>query len=210
MHLIWLTALLLGIVPASIKPPANPPSPLAAYSAEWNKPAYLRCNTAAQTPYLSQTEKEVIYILNLARINPPLFARTVVARYPDLGGSSYLRNSDYYKSLLDTMARVKPLPLLMPDKTLFESARCHAVEAGRTGYVGHDRTTADCEKLERFSGECCQYGYSRPLQIVMSLLIDENVPSLGHRKLLLSRFGKAGVSVQPHSDYGTNTVIDLD
>jgi uncharacterized protein YkwD len=210
MHLIWLTTLLLGMAPVPHGAPTIPPSPLALYSPEWNKPEYLRCNTAAQAPYLSQAEKEVIYILNLVRVNPPLFARTVVARYPELGGSQYLKNSDYYKSLLDTLAKVKPLPLLLPEKTLFESARCHAAESGKTGYVGHDRTTAACEKLERYSGECCQYGYSRPLQIVMSLLIDEGVPSLGHRKILLSGFSRVGVSVQPHSGYGTNTVIDLD
>jgi len=45
---------------------------------------------------------------------------------------------------------------------------------------------------------------------VISLLIDENVHSLGHRKIMLSNeYTLIGVSLQPHINYGTNTVLDF-
>jgi uncharacterized protein YkwD len=44
----------------------------------------------------------------------------------------------------------------------------------------------------------------------MSLLIDEGVKSLGHRRICLSaRYTAVGISTQAHSDYGTNTVMDF-
>ena len=58
-------------------------SPLGLYSPAWNDARYLTCNTAANTGYMSAGEKEVIYILNMARMNPALFANTVVKQYPN-------------------------------------------------------------------------------------------------------------------------------
>ena len=54
-----------------------PVSPLAAYSTDWNDIKYLACNTAATARYLTEEEKKTIYILNMARMNPVLFANTV-------------------------------------------------------------------------------------------------------------------------------------
>lgn len=185
-------------------------SPLAAYSAEWNNPKYLKCNTAIHASYLTPAEKEIIYILNLIRMNPVLFANTVVKNYPQKSGEGYLVNSDYYKSLLDTLKKIRPrTQLLMPDQSCFNSAKCHALYSGATGYVGHERSTAECKAKEFFNAECCDYGHNNPLDIVMSLLIDEGVPSLGHREACLGFYKKIGVSVQTHQRYGFNAVLDF-
>ena len=45
------------------------------------------------------------------------------------------------------------------------------------------------------------------LSILMALLIDQNVSSLGHRFLCLSEYGRLGVSIQPHTGYGYNAVL---
>jgi hypothetical protein len=47
------------------------------------------------------------------------------------------------------------------------------------------------------------------LEIVLQLLIDEDVPSLGHRRILLEKYQTIGVSIQPHSHYGFNAVLDF-
>ena len=184
-------------------------SPLAVFSSEWNKPQYLVCNTAANTDYLSENEKTVIYILNLARMNPPLFAQTVVKAYPDYSGNARLLQSDYYIGLLAFLKNKIPLPRLYPERSLFESARCHAETSGKTGYIGHNRRSKDCKDIETFMGECCQYGFQDPLSIVMDLLIDEGVPSLGHRIILFKPHTQIGVSIQPHKKYRWNAVLDL-
>lgn len=184
-------------------------SPLAVYSAEWEKTEYQKCNTAKNTAYFTKDEKEVIWILNMARSNPTLFAKTVVKNYPDSTGQFRLKNIAEYKSLLTTLEKTKKLTMLVPDSLGWISAKCHAISSGLAGYVGHDRQGDFCKEKIFFNAECCDYGNNDPLDIIMNLLIDEDVPSLGHRDILLTDYNKVGVSIQPHKTYGYNTVIDF-
>jgi uncharacterized protein YkwD len=190
-------------------PAIDEASPLTIFSAEWDKPEYRVCNTAAEVTYLSEKEKQIIYILNMARMNPALFAKSVVMQYPEYSGEESLKQSDYFRSLLEFLKNKKTMPLLTPEKTLFESAKCHAESSGSSGYVGHNRQTAACRSVETFMGECCQYGYADPISIVLDLLIDEGVPSLGHRIILFKPHTQIGVSLQPHKKYRWNAVLDL-
>jgi hypothetical protein len=75
--------------------------------------------------------------------------------------------------------------------------------------VGHERKTQDSKLKKHYYGECCDYGHNDALEIVLSLLIDEGIPSLGHRDVCLSNYVKLGVAIQPHKRYGTNTVLDF-
>lgn len=185
-------------------------SPLATYSNAWNDIKYSKCNTAANASYLSSDEKEIIYILNLIRTNPVLFCNTVLKKYPAASGKGYLTDDKfYYQSLVNTLAKMQPINILTPDKACFESAKSHALSSGINGYVGHKRITVGSENKKTYNGECCDYGNSDPLEIVLSLLIDEGVPSLGHRNLILNSYNKVGVSIKPHKKYGTNAVIDF-
>jgi hypothetical protein len=185
-------------------------SPLAIYSSEWNNIKYSKCNTAVNAPYLRKSEKDVIYILNLIRSYPALFAKTVLKKYPALSGNGYLANDTYYfKSLVDTLLLLQPMQMLYADKPCFISAKSHAYQSGITGYVGHERKAADSKLKKHYYGECCDYGHNDALEIVLSLLIDEGIPSLGHRDVCLSNYTKLGVSIQPHKKYGTNTVLDF-
>ncbi len=191
-----------------IKPAADT-SPLAEFSNEWNDAKYLKCNTAENTSYLSKDEKDLIYILNLLHTDPKLFANTVVTKYPSFMKQPNLKEIAEYRSLLDTLRKIKSLPLLYPDSLCFESAKCHAISSGNRGYVGHERQTNECKTKKYHWGECCQYGYKEALPILMALLIDQYVPSLGHRFLCLSSYNKIGISIQPHKSYGYNAVLDF-
>ena len=185
-------------------------SPLATYSNAWNDTKYSKCNTAADIAYMSSDKKEVIYILNLIRTDPALFSRTVLKKYPSVSRKSRLVNDEYYyQSLVKTLNNMQPVNILVPDRSCFESAQCHASSSGASGYAGHKRTNSNCQTKKTYNGECCDYGQSEPLEIVLSLLIDEGVPSLGHRNIILSPYNKVGVSIQPHKKYRTNTVIDF-
>jgi len=185
-------------------------SPLASYSNVWNDIKYSTCNTAVNAAYLSKDEKDVIYILNLLRAYPVLFVETVLKNYPSMSGNDHLaEDSFYFISLVNSLEKMEPLNILYPDKACFESARCHAYTSGITGYVGHARKTKDCKTKKHFYGECADYGHSDPLDIVLSLLIDEGIPSLGHRLVCLSSYTKLGVSIQPHRIYGRNAVLDF-
>ena len=148
--------------------------------------------------YMTEKEKEVIHYLNLARMYPKWFVYFFL-KHP---------TTENEKSLYKTMMEMKTIPEpLKPSKDLFESAKCHAISSGKVGYVGHDRI-AGCKS--NFRGECCDYGVYAPAQIVLSLLVDEGVPSLGHRFICLSDgFQSVGISIQPHKNYGTNCVLDF-
>ncbi|MCX6268067.1 MAG: CAP domain-containing protein [Bacteroidetes bacterium] len=165
----------------------------------WNRPEYVIANSAQNEDYLTQEEKMVYYYLNLVRLNPALFAKTYLGD---------LRHSKgyYEESLWMELQTLKPLPVLKPNRKLFESAQCHATQSGMTGYIGHDRTKC----AAYFAGECCHYGPSDPMEVVRGLLIDHDVSSLGHRKTCLNpRYTELGVSIQPHKSYIRNAVLDF-
>jgi hypothetical protein len=44
------------------------------YQNQWNLPRYDSAKSAANATYLTDTEKRIIYYLNLVRLNPELFA----------------------------------------------------------------------------------------------------------------------------------------
>jgi len=185
-------------------------SPLASYGKIWNDKKYSIYNTAANTPYLSKAEKEVIYILNLIRANPVLFTKTVLLKYPVVSGNGYLaEDSFYFISLVNRLKKMEPLGILYPDDKCFESAKYHAIASGIAGYVGHERKTKGSKAKKYYNAECCDYGNTDPLEIVLSLLIDEGIPSLSHRDIFLSSYTKIAVSIQPHKKYGTNAVFDF-
>jgi uncharacterized protein YkwD len=112
----------------------------------------------------------------------------------------------YLLTLADYMLNMHPRNAVKPEKKLFESAKCHAISSGKEGYTGHSRLKG-C--TANFSGECCSYGVSNPLGVVLQLLIDEGVSSLGHRYICLGWYEECGISIQPHTGYGTNVVLDF-
>ena len=48
------------------------------YLSSWPEDELVKANTAIYEPYLSLEEKKVFFILNLARINPKLFDKTIL------------------------------------------------------------------------------------------------------------------------------------
>lgn len=197
-------------------PPANTAahatrdqSPLAVFDKSWNDPTYAACNTAADAPFMNDKEKELIYVLNLARRYPAQFANTVVKKYPAWSHNPKMAQTDHYGSLLRTMHKLPQSTILYPDRQCYASAQCHAASAGSKGYVGHDRISAACRENKHYMGECCDYGHGEPIDIVMALLVDEGVPNLGHRLICFSTYNKIGVSIAPHREYGNNAVLDF-
>jgi uncharacterized protein YkwD len=154
----------------------------------------------------SQTaeEKRVIELCNIARTEPKRFADEYAAPWIDSTG----KKTAYTNSLLRTLRSMKPVGALAFNETLKETAATHAKKSGNTGAVGHNG------KKQRFKqsgftywGENCSYGYDDAMDIVMQLLIDQNIKSLGHRKNILNpKFTHIGVSIHTHRKYNWNCV----
>ena len=157
---------------------------------EWNDAKYNKANTAKNENYLTIEEKYIFYYLNLARLNPKLFAKTYLKQYIE---SNYFNKSDnktYVETLIATLNSMEPKEILSPSERLYLLADCWAIEGGKLGVVTHDRTSG-CSS--GYSAECIDFGYNKGLTIVLRLLIDKGVPSLGHRKICLAGFKKLGL-----------------
>lgn len=159
--------------------------------------------------FATRLEKDVYHYLNYARTRPYEFCEKFVIPQWD-------KSNKFENSLVATLQSMEPVDPVLPDYNGYQSAYCHARTSGLTGYVGHSRqkdpkTGKVCEK--QFWGECCSYGSygsDAGLAVILQLLIDEGVESLGHRKICLSSgYSLVGISLQYHKKYGYNCVLDF-
>ena len=164
-------------------------------------------NTAKSISYLTEIEKDAILYLNLARLFPQLFVSVVLENYkgPD-NFSKIERNNSYYLSLKNKLSKLKSCEALQFEAKLYENAKCFAKETGDKGGEGHQRKI--CPK-ENFA-ECVSYGMVSGKDIAMQWLLDDGVPSLGHRAIVLdSTYHKIGLSVHPHKKWETCAVAEI-
>jgi uncharacterized protein YkwD len=208
--------------PAAPAAPAAKPSP----SPRW-KPEVV--DTAAGAAYLSAVEQQVIQELNKARTDPPAYAREYLlplrslfhGKLLEYPGEVAIQTNEGVAALeeaIRVLSAAAPLPPLSPAKGITQAARAHAADQGKTGATGHtgaDRSTLP-DRLNRFgrwskaAGENIDYGNADARRIVPAFLIDDGVPSRGHRTNLMSGdFAMVGVAVGPHPLYGHMCVMDF-
>jgi len=174
----------------------------------WNDLVIETTNTAKNTSYLTNEEKNIIWLCNLARFDGDLFSKTFLKEYIE---KNQIKYTPYVKSLFSDLMKTKNEDLFKPDKRIYGLAKEHAVWSGKKGKTGHKKfqDRAKRSKHSKFA-ENAQYGYFMANDIVMDLLIDEGIQSLGHRKNILSPLYKyIGVSIQPHKVYKYNCVMDF-
>ncbi len=179
---------------------------------KWKPEEIALASNFSKVTYMDSTEKEILYYINLARINPKLFCATYLQEYIDL--KQLDRSNSYLKSLIANLNDCKPRNQLYPDSNLHEMAINHAHSMGEKGLIGHNGFENRAKKYLNgkfgMTGENCDYGNEYAIDIFMSLLIDQDVPSLGHRfNLLTYDFTSVGISIQPHKKYGVNCVMDF-
>jgi uncharacterized protein YkwD len=183
----------------------------------WNLPAL---NTAKNAVYLKELEKQVILELNKVRSDPPRYAKALLsqrkyyegrilsypAETPILTQEGVKAFDEGYQFLL----KARSASPLIPRVGLTRAARDHALDQGKTGQTGHggaDHSDVST-RANRYGkwrgriGENIQYGHASAPRIVSSLLIDDGVPSRGHRKIILGPlFRYVGVAFGPHPKF---------
>lgn len=179
----------------------------------WNKGILAKANSARNNEDLSFQEKKVVFYINLARINGPLFSETYLKDYME---DVRIPKNKYYRSLVKTLKEQEILSPLQPQSDLIKEAMKHAKEMGRTGKKGHrsanHKSFEERTKKLRFKykkvKENNQYGYPDALSIVIDLLIDDDKESLIHRRTLLHEDLKyVGVGLRAHKKYQVNTSL---
>lgn len=179
----------------------------------WDADIVLRANSAEDVTYMTDDEKKVIFYINLCRMQPRLFTKTILKSYLD--DNPGMATNPYVISLIADLKSSKPRHPLQPDKDLYANAEKWAVETGKSGETGHGdfnkRFKNFLRKNNVMVGENCDYGYNDPLTIVLDLLIDEGIEDLGHRRnILAAGYNNIGVSIKPHNGYEWDCVMDFE
>lgn len=187
---------------------------ISSLNNDWTSEEKLKATSNSAESKMSAIEKEVMYYINLVRINPSKFEKEVLQPY--LQGKKISRK--YVSSLKKELKNLKPLTELKHTQKLFEFAKHHAKTTGKIGKVGHKSVLFKSYKsrskklLQTYSnvGENIQYGYNDGELIVLDLLIDEGIKDLGHRRNILNKdFEYIGISIQNHKKYNHNCVIEF-
>lgn len=188
-----------------------------------------KIDTTTKADYLNKLEKDIIIELNKVRTNPQLYAKTIVAevekyydgnllKYP---GEINLRTTEgisAVKECYEVLLKAKPVSVLYPAKGLSLSAKDLVNDQSVSGGVGHTASDGSTPKTRilRYGkyislwGENIYYGSNIAQRVVLFLLIDDGVPSRGHREnILLKDFKVVGVSCGKHKKYEYMCVMDF-
>lgn len=173
----------------------------------WTSAQLEKANTGRDIASLTPVEKETILYINLCRLYPKDFLKyEVVNYYGSEKYENYLKNSTYRESLMKLLSTMQPVNALYFDLDTYTGAKCFAKEQGEAGTIGHSRKTCKAD----YDAECCSYGMDTGRDIAMQLLIDDDVPSLGHRLICLDKaYTKVGVSLQPHKKWDVVAVLNF-
>lgn len=181
----------------------------------WPDSTLAKANSARDVGYMSAEEKEAIYYMNLVRINPSLFSETFLKDFLKEKG---IKKDKEVKGLMDELEKTDKMNVLRPNEQLTAFARAHANDMGQSGRTGHNASDgatfrSRIEPLQaQFSAinENCNYGNEKGIDAVIDLLIDRNVPNLGHRKNILdAEMELVGVAIEPHKRWRFNCVQDF-
>lgn len=174
-------------------------------------------------------EAQVLAEINEARMHPARYAARLrayranyhgrVVREP--GDEIGVQTNEGVAALDEAIAYVerrKPLRPLSPNSRLARSAARLAQGEGPTGIVGHigpDGLTP-AQRMKQagvwagITEENISFGQSTAEAVVRQLIIDDGVPSRGHRTSIFEPgLSAAGVSCGPHVRYGWMCVLDF-
>jgi len=188
-----------------------------------------KLDTAISIDYLTNTEKNTILEINKVRANPKKYAELYLEpRLKYYSGKDYITGSGtmvtnegrkVVEECISFLKRHSALNVLNPEISLYNLAKNHVETQGPTGKTGHESPSGDSFKVRasRFIGnsmhgygENISYGSTSAREIVIQLLVDDGVPSRGHRKNIMNNmFNSIGVSYGKHKQYGSMCVVDF-
>jgi uncharacterized protein YkwD len=173
----------------------------------WTAEEIAAANTARNCTFMDSTERDIVKYCNLARLYPKKFARLEVQNYiGSVEQPDQYRNSENKRSLILDLNASRACGAYLPDSSLTRMAECFQLELEASGKTGHDRKNCP----EDYLAENCSFGKSTAKDIVLQLLIDEGIASLGHRKNILNeKYTLLGVAFGGHKKYRNCCVMDF-
>lgn len=173
-------------------------------------------------------EGEIFDEINSLRRNPQLYAaglaeyrRYFAGKELRLPGQTAILTDEGVAALDEAIAflrRARPTQSFINDRSLTSAALDHVRDIQASGKIGHydSRGDSPIERVLRYgmwSGELQElvsYYSATPRQIVFSLLVDDGVPTRGHRGALLkSNLKSVGIKTGDSAKFGKLCVIVL-
>ncbi|PKL08267.1 MAG: CAP domain-containing protein [Spirochaetae bacterium HGW-Spirochaetae-7] len=206
------------------------PSALAAVpsSGTATRPTVALNAGVTDSSFAQAIEIETVAELNMARTQPGTYAgllreyrKSIRGMYFERPGEVTVVLNEGAKAVDEAIAfleRQKPVSALSLSRGLSLAAMDHAKDRGRTGQTGHggsDRSTMDT-RIKRYgtwkktAGENIAYGAVTARDIVIQLIVDDGVPSRGHRNNIFNpEFLVVGIAFGSHPGYRTVCVQDF-
>lgn len=201
---------------------------LIAIATGVNQSANAQTKSTAATNPLSVSERDVLNEINQARANPQLYASYLEKMKPLYSGKEYRRTGrpalvteegwGAVEEAITFLQTVKPLTPLNFSQGLYLAAQSHVKDQASSGGIGHKGSDSMLveQRVKPFGtweggiGENITYGDDSARERVLTWLIDDGVPSRGHRRRLLSSdYNVAGISCGSHPEFNTMCVLTL-
>ncbi len=122
------------------------------------------------------------------------------------------------QELINYLNKHEPVGPLGWSNGLYRAALYHCQDTGPKGISEHESSDGtDCfTRIGRFgetegcAGENISFGEDDAMGVVMQLLIDDDVPSRGHRtNIMKAGFHVVGCATGPHKQYGSMCTMDF-
>ena len=173
-------------------------------------------------------EQEIVREINLARQHPKKYALFLERQKPYYVGKfikrpgepSILTNEGIsaVNEAIRFLKSAKPIAPLKLSNGMSRAAMDHVKDQGKRGTLGHQGSdhSSPGDRVNRYGtwrlavGENISYGRGKARDIVMGLIVDDGVPSRGHRENLFDpRYRLVGVACGQHKTFRVMCVIDF-
>ncbi|HRQ78234.1 MAG TPA: CAP domain-containing protein [Gemmatimonadaceae bacterium] len=181
---------------------------------------------AAQQP--SAFEREILDQTNRARTDPAGFARDLEAMLPHFDGTVLRRPGQRVglqtnegpaavREAIRFLRAQAPIAPLTWEDGLWRAAGDHVRDQGPRGSTGHSGNDGSSmgQRISRYgqwqstAAENIDYGSANALDVLISLIVDDGVPSRGHRtNIFNARLRVMGAACGPHARYRVMCVMN--
>jgi uncharacterized protein YkwD len=171
---------------------------------------------------LSDLEKAVLEEMNLARTNPAQYAAYLESLRPYFNGKLFkqpgqkaavqtIEGASALEEAIKFLRAAKPLPRLEVSKGMCMGAKDQSFDQGQSGAISHQGKdkSFSWERVARYGdwkapvSENIAYDSGTAREIVINLLVDDGVPTRGHRNNIFnSSYIVTGVACGNHPLFG--------